>query len=52
MDATIVHIEKLLEDTLEPLSFIVFLPDLREPANPIALYQFEQGRLGLFSLFR
>ena len=34
MDATIVHIEKLLEDTLEPLSFIVFLPEWREPAPP------------------
>ena len=52
MDATIVHIEKLLEDTLEPLSFIVFLPEWREPANPLALYQFEQGWLGVFPLFR
>ena len=52
MDATIVHIEKLLEDTLEPLSFIVFLPDLREPTNPLALYQFQQGRFGMFSLIR
>jgi len=43
MDATIVHIEKLLEDTLEPLSFIVFLPEWREPAPP-ALLKLEASR--------
>merc|ERR1711902_147029 len=37
------HIEKLLEDTLEPLSFIVFLPEWREPAPP-ALLKLEASR--------
>ena len=43
MDATIVHFERLLEDTLEPLSFIVFLPEWREPAPP-ALLKLEASR--------
>lgn len=43
MDATIVHFEKLLEDTLEPLSFIVFLPEWREPPPP-ALLKLEASR--------
>jgi len=43
MDATILHFEKLLEDSLEPLSFIVFLPEWREPPPP-ALLKLEASR--------
>ena len=43
MDATITHFERLLEDSLEPLSFIVFLPEWREPAPP-ALLKLEASR--------
>lgn len=43
MDATIGHFETLLEDSLEPLSFIVFLPEWREPA-PQALVKLEASR--------
>nr|XP_054748424.1 mRNA (2'-O-methyladenosine-N(6)-)-methyltransferase-like [Lytechinus pictus] len=31
MEATIIHFEKLLERTTDPLSFIVFTPDWRDP---------------------
>jgi len=34
MDSVITHFERLLEDTMEPLSFIVFLPEWRDPAPP------------------
>merc|ERR1719420_1177193 len=37
------HFERLLEDSLEPLSFIVFLPEWREPAPP-ALLKLEASR--------
>jgi phosphorylated CTD-interacting factor 1 len=43
MDATISHFERLLEESLEPLSFIVFLPEWREPA-PAALLRLEASR--------
>jgi phosphorylated CTD-interacting factor 1 len=43
MDATISHFERLLEDSLEPLSFIVFLPEWRDPA-PAALLRLEASR--------
>ena len=43
LDGTIAHIERLLEDSLEPLSFIVFLPEWREPA-PAALVKLEGSR--------
>jgi len=43
MDATISHFELVLEDSLEPLSFIVFLPEWREPA-PAALLKLEASR--------
>lgn len=31
IDASIQHIERLLGDSMEPLSFIVFLPEWKEP---------------------
>lgn len=40
MDATINHIEHLLSDSPEPLSFIVFMPEWRGPA-PTALLKLE-----------
>ncbi len=43
MDAAVAHFERLLEDTLEPLSFVVFLPEWREPA-PAALLKLEASR--------
>jgi phosphorylated CTD-interacting factor 1 len=43
LDATIAHLERLLSDSLEPLSFIVFLPEWREPA-PQALLKLEASR--------
>ena len=43
MDATITHFEQVLEESLEPLSFIVFLPEWREPA-PSALLKLEASR--------
>ena len=43
MDGMISHFERLLEDTLEPLSFVVFLPEWREPA-PTALLKLEASR--------
>jgi phosphorylated CTD-interacting factor 1 len=39
MDTTISHFERLLEESLEPLSFIVFLPEWRDPA-PAALLRY------------
>ena len=47
MDATISHFERLLEESLEPLSFIVFLPEWREPA-PAALLRLEASRYFAF----
>ena len=43
MDATICHFERLLEESMEPLSFIVFLPEWREPPPP-ALLKLEASR--------
>ncbi|EHB05310.1 Phosphorylated CTD-interacting factor 1 [Heterocephalus glaber] len=43
MDAMVSHFEKLLESSLEPLSFIVFIPEWREPPTP-ALTRMEQSR--------
>ncbi|XP_074262692.1 mRNA (2'-O-methyladenosine-N(6)-)-methyltransferase isoform X1 [Saimiri boliviensis] len=43
MDAMVSHFEKLLEGSLEPLSFIVFIPEWREPPTP-ALTRMEQSR--------
>ncbi|XP_075384793.1 mRNA (2'-O-methyladenosine-N(6)-)-methyltransferase isoform X1 [Tenrec ecaudatus] len=43
MDATVSHFEKLLESSLEPLSFIVYIPEWREPPTP-ALTRMEQSR--------
>uniref|UniRef100_A0A1B6D634 PCIF1 WW domain-containing protein n=1 Tax=Clastoptera arizonana TaxID=38151 RepID=A0A1B6D634_9HEMI len=40
MEAMVNHFERLLTDSLEPLSFIVTLPELREPA-PTALLKLE-----------
>ena len=37
MDAVVTHFERLLEDSLEPLSFMVFLPEWRDPAPPALL---------------
>ena len=39
----IIHFERLLEDSLEPLSFIVFLPEWRDPTPP-ALVKLEASR--------
>lgn len=44
MDASLSHFERLLAETQEPLSFIVFLPEWREPA-PSALLKLEGSRL-------
>jgi len=43
MDQVIIHFERLLEDSLEPLSFIVFLPEWRDPTPP-ALLKLEASR--------
>ena len=43
MDQVIIHFERLLEDSLEPLSFIVFLPEWRDPTPP-ALLKLEGSR--------
>ena len=43
MDAVINHFERLLEDSIEPLSFIVFLPEWRDPTPP-ALNKLEGSR--------
>ncbi|XP_068212202.1 mRNA (2'-O-methyladenosine-N(6)-)-methyltransferase isoform X1 [Palaemon carinicauda] len=43
MEATIRHFEKLLSESHEPLSFIVFVPEWREPA-PSALLHLEASR--------
>uniref|UniRef100_A0A8D8SHK6 Phosphorylated CTD-interacting factor 1 n=3 Tax=Cacopsylla melanoneura TaxID=428564 RepID=A0A8D8SHK6_9HEMI len=40
MEATVTHIEQLLADSPEPLSFIVFVPDHRDP-TPNALVKLE-----------
>lgn len=42
MEASVNHMEKLLTDSPEPLSFIVLMPDYREP-TPIALAQIESS---------
>ncbi|KAF6088859.1 PDX1 C-terminal inhibiting factor 1 [Phyllostomus discolor] len=43
MDAMVSHFEKLLESSPEPLSFIVFIPEWRDPPTP-ALTRMEQSR--------
>lgn len=43
MDAFVDHAEKLLLSSNEPLSFIVFMPDFREPAAR-ALHKLESSR--------
>ncbi|XP_063611747.1 mRNA (2'-O-methyladenosine-N(6)-)-methyltransferase-like isoform X1 [Penaeus indicus] len=43
MEATVRHFEKLLSESHEPLSFIVFVPEWREPA-PSALLHLEASR--------
>ncbi|KAM6457665.1 mRNA (2'-O-methyladenosine-N(6)-)-methyltransferase [Liasis olivaceus] len=43
MDAMVSHFEKLLETSSEPLSFIVFIPEWRDPPTP-ALTRMEQSR--------
>nr|CAG4639841.1 EOG090X02BU [Daphnia pulex] len=35
MDTMVTHFERLLADSSEPLSFIVFIPEWREPAPPV-----------------
>ena len=35
MDAMVTHFERLLSESLEPLSFVVFIPEWREPAPPV-----------------
>ncbi|KAM9218997.1 mRNA (2'-O-methyladenosine-N(6)-)-methyltransferase isoform 2-T5 [Leptosomus discolor] len=43
MDAMVSHFEKLLENSSEPLSFIVFIPEWRDPPTP-ALTRMEQSK--------
>ncbi|KAL8179803.1 UNVERIFIED_CONTAM: Phosphorylated CTD-interacting factor 1 [Gekko kuhli] len=43
MDAMVSHFENLLETSSEPLSFIVFIPEWRDPPTP-ALIRMEQSR--------
>lgn len=43
MEATVIHFEKLLERTQDPLSFIVFIPDWRDPPTN-ALKMLEASR--------
>merc|ERR1719411_1791949 len=43
MDAVVTHFERLLDESLEPLSFVVFLPEWRDPAPP-ALLKLEASR--------
>uniref|UniRef100_A0A674B8H3 mRNA (2'-O-methyladenosine-N(6)-)-methyltransferase n=1 Tax=Salmo trutta TaxID=8032 RepID=A0A674B8H3_SALTR len=40
MDAMVTHFEKLLEESIEPLSFIIFVPEWRDPLTP-ALHRME-----------
>nr|CAG4647720.1 EOG090X02BU [Moina brachiata] len=35
MESMLTHFEKLLGDSVEPLSFVVFIPEWREPAPPV-----------------
>nr|XP_023652355.1 phosphorylated CTD-interacting factor 1 isoform X1 [Paramormyrops kingsleyae]XP_023652356.1 phosphorylated CTD-interacting factor 1 isoform X1 [Paramormyrops kingsleyae] len=43
MDAMVTHFEKLLERSSEPLSFIIFIPEWRDPPTP-ALTRMEASR--------
>lgn len=43
MDAMVTHFEKLLESSKEPLSFIIFIPEWRDPPTP-ALVRMEQSK--------
>ncbi|KAK9405084.1 phosphorylated CTD-interacting factor 1 [Crotalus adamanteus] len=43
MDVMVTHFEKLLEGSSEPLSFIVFIPEWRDPP-PTSLTRMEQSR--------
>lgn len=43
MEAAVIHMERLLDDSPEPLSFIVLVPDYREP-TPAALVRLESSQ--------
>lgn len=43
MEATVDHFEKILSESLEPLSFIIFIPEWRDPV-PVALAKLEASR--------
>ncbi|MCI4375245.1 hypothetical protein PGIGA_G00107120 [Pangasianodon gigas] len=43
MDAMVTHFEELLENSSEPLSFIIFVPEWRDPPTP-ALTRMETSR--------
>ncbi|KAF2888724.1 hypothetical protein ILUMI_17449 [Ignelater luminosus] len=43
MESSVDHMERLLGDSPEPLSFIVFMPDYREP-TPNALVRLESSQ--------
>lgn len=43
MESSVDHIEKLLTDSLEPLSFVILMPDYRDP-TPIALMHLESSQ--------
>ena len=35
MESMVTHFERLLSDSSEPLSFIIFIPEWRDPAPPV-----------------
>lgn len=43
MEASVNHMERLLTDSPEPLSFIVLMPDYRDP-TPVALDRLESSQ--------
>lgn len=43
MEASVDHMERLLGDSVEPLSFIVFMPDYRDP-TPNGLAKIESSQ--------
>lgn len=43
MESSVDHMERLLSDSPEPLSFIVIMPDYREP-TPNALVRIEESQ--------
>ena len=50
MEAMVDHFENLLSETQEPLSFIVFIPEWRDPPTE-ALIRLESSRSELFDVW-